>query len=103
MNPYIATAVAVVAAILSGITGWLDTTPVPKFEWRCFLGTLIRAAMGGVGVMTAFIAEPNITAPVGYFIAFGLGAAAEASGKRLTTVYSNVVAPPPPAAKPPES
>lgn len=97
MNPYLATLVAVTGAFLSGVLGWLDTKPLPKFDWRLFLGTLIRAVIGGVTTITTFIAEPNITAPVGYFIAFGLGVAVDAGGKRLTTVYNNFVSPNPPS------
>ncbi len=89
MNIYYTALAAVIGSFLSGILGWLDSVPVTPFSFRQFLGTVIRAIISGVGTTLIFIAEPNITVPVGYFIAFGLGVAGDAGGKRLNSVYNN--------------
>jgi hypothetical protein len=79
MNILIVGIVAFAGAMATALLAWSNSDPPEKFNFRKFLGSIIRGIIAAVGVAAAFN-YASIESPIMYLFAFLSGAGVDAAG-----------------------
>ena len=82
MNILLIGVAAFVGAMATALLAWSNSNPPENFNFRKFLGSIIRGLIAAVGIAAAFN-YASIASPVMYLFAFLSGAGIDAGGVQV--------------------